>query len=232
MFSHLTLAFARWIVPPSQGPGGPIAWMQLPILRLVVQGPAWVAMFFVLLGFVNGLKPLQMIRSGDIEGGLLNISISTFRRPFRLVLPSVAATIIAWVLAQIGVFDLARQTDAYWIRITSPAPSPTWSQAVLDLFKAIRTTWMFPPENPYDQPQWALVYLLEGSLMVSLVLLMTANLAPRFRMLVVALCCYWSLEFGRKLGDGEHSSRVDNRVLLLITSLQCWSDGTYSQASC
>lgn len=206
MCSHLSLSFARYIVRPSNGPGQPIAWMQLPILRLVIQGPAWVAMFFVLSGFVNGLKPLQLIREGDIEGGLLNLSVSSFRRPFRLVLPATAATIVAWLLAQLGAFELGRQSEAYWIRITSPKASPTWLQAFVDLSKALRTTWMYSPHNPYDQPQWAMVYLLQGSFMVVMVLLLVANLTTRFRIMVISLSCYLSLNLGKKLGDRESSS--------------------------
>ena len=208
MCSHLSLSFARYIVRPSDGPGKPIAWMQLPILRLVIQGPAWVAMFFVLSGFVNGLKPLQLIQAGDIEGALSNMSVSSFRRPFRLVLPATAATVIAWLLAQFGAFELGRQSEAYWIRITSPQASPTWSQAFVDLSNALRTTWMYPPHNPYDQPQWAMVYLLQGSFMISLVLLLVANLNSRFRILAVSLCCYLSLNLGKKLGDRKSSSLI------------------------
>ena len=211
MFSHLTLSFARYIVRPSNGPDKPVALMQLPILRLVVQGPAWVAIFFILSGFVNGLKPLQLVRAGDIEGALSNLSVSSFRRPFRLILPSLVATILGWTFAQLGAFELGRKSDAYWIRITSPEASPSWPTAFADLLKAFGSTWAYSPVNPYDQPQWAMVYLLQGSLMVFFLLLVTANLGARFRVLIYGLCCYWSMDLGRKLGDRKyagHSLRI------------------------
>lgn len=71
---------------------------------------------------------------------------------------------------------------------------------------------MYSPHNPYDQPQWAMVYLLQGSFMVVMVLLLVANLTTRFRIMVVSLSCYLSLNLGKKLGDRESSN-----LLLTLT---------------
>ena len=77
---------------------------------------------------------------------------------------------------------------------------------------------MYSPHNPYDQPQWAMVYLLQGSFMVVMVLLLVANLTTRFRITVVSLSCYLSLNLGKKLGDRESSNLLSkltfaNRIL-------------------
>ena len=201
MFSHMTLAFARYIVRPADGENGPSSWFQRPILRLVGQGPAWVAIFIILSGFVNALKPIKLSRAGNIESALSNLSLSSFRRPFRLFLPAAAATIMSWFICQFGAYETARHSDAYWLQITSPEPSKSWGMAIEDLVHAIRTTWLYNPENPYDQPQWALFYLLEGSMFVFCALLVTINLTPRFRTMTLILCYFWSWNWGIKLGD-------------------------------
>ncbi len=170
--------------------------MQRPIFRLVAQGPAWVALFFILSGFVNALKPIQLARSGSVETALSSLPISSFRRPFRLILPATAATIISWFITRFGAYETAKNSDPYWLHVTSPSPSVNWSKADEDLVSAIRTTWLYEPSNPYDQPQWALIYLLQGFLFVFAILLLTINLTPRFRVLAVVVCYFWSMIYG------------------------------------
>ena len=210
MCSHLTLAFARYIVRPADGLDGPSSWMQRPIFRLVGQGPAWVALFFILSGFVNSLKPVKLARAGNPEPALSNLAVSSFRRSFRLFLPATAATILSWFITQFGAYETAKNSDAYWLYTTSPNPSPSWGTAVEDLVRAIRTTWLYNPGNPYDQPQWALFYLLQGSMFVFTALLVTINLTPRWRVLTVMLCYFWSWNWGIKLGDRKCHSPIFN----------------------
>ena len=198
MFSHLSIAFARYIVRPGDGIGGPSRWMQMPVFRLVAQGPAC---FFILAGFVNSLKPIKLARSGQVDTALSNLAVSSFRRSWRLFLPATAATIISWFICQFGGYETARQSDAYWLYITSPAPSYSWGTAGEDLIIAIRNTWTYNPDNPYDQPQWALLYLLQGSMFVFTGLLVTMNLTPRYRVFCLAVCYCWSWNWGQRLGD-------------------------------
>ena len=201
MCSHLTLCFARYIVPPNFGLDKGSAWMQRPILRLVGQGPAWVACFFILSGFVNALKPIKLARAGDTETALSNLAVSSFRRSFRLFLPATTATIISWFITQLGAYETARQSNAYWMFSTAPEKSASWPDAIGDLARAIQTTWCYWPNNPYDQPQWALMYLLQGSMFVFTALLVTINLTPYFRMASLSLLYVWSMNWGMKLAD-------------------------------
>ncbi|KAL2053682.1 hypothetical protein ABVK25_005986 [Lepraria finkii] len=201
MFSHLTMAFARYIVRPADGEMGPQQWRQTPILRLVGQGQAWVACFIILSGFVNSLKAIKLVRQGNVEAALSNLAVSSFRRSFRLFLPATAATIISWFICQFGAYETARQSDAYWLYITSPQPSYSWGTAIEDLIRAARNTWLFNPDNVYDQPQWALLYLLEGSMVCFTALLATANLTTRWRLLTFTGCWFWSWNWGIRIGD-------------------------------
>ncbi|KAL8959538.1 MAG: hypothetical protein Q9193_003623 [Seirophora villosa] len=214
MFSHLVMAFARWIVIPCHGKNGPALLMQRPIFRLVGQGASWVAVFIILSGFVNALKPVKFARAGSPEPALANLAVSSFRRSFRLVLPATAATIISWFITQFGAYETAKNSNAYWLYKHSPSPSSTWVSAVDDLLHAIRTTWTYNPDNPYDQTQWALLYLLQGSMFVFTALLATINLTPRWRVLTMIFLYSWSWNWGIKLGDPMVGVNVFTGILL------------------
>ncbi len=207
MSSHIVLCFARYIVRPSEGIGAHSYLFQKPIFRLVGQGPAWVALFFILSGFVNALKPIKLAKAGNLESALSNLAVSSYKRSFRLFLPAAAATILSWFFCQFGAYETARNADAYWLYITSPEPSESWVHAFKDLILGIQKTWLYNPNNPYDQPQWALLYLLQGSMFVFTVLLVTINLKSKFRLATLVVCYFWSFNWGIKLGDREYNYR-------------------------
>lgn len=191
MFSHTTLCFARTIVPPSDGQDGPISFYQRPFIRLPGQGNAFVAIFFVLLGFVNSLKAIKLSRTGRPQDALSSIATSAFRRTGRLVFPAAAVTVVAWFLCQLGVFSMAQKADAYWLYATTPAPSASWGEGLVDLTRELLSTWV-EAENKYDQPQWALLHLFRGSMYIYMVLLATANTTPSFRLAAEVLLYIWS----------------------------------------
>jgi hypothetical protein len=160
---------------------------QRPFLRLIVQGQSFVALFFILMGFVNSLKPLKQAQSHQYEEALMALAKSSLNRTARLVLPATAVTVIAWAACQLRLFEVARKSDAYWLQINSKPPSESMGQAVIDLFqKGILNTWTWG-DNPYDQPQWALRYLLLGSMNIFLVLLITLTMQAKFRLVVLVL---------------------------------------------
>lgn len=179
--SHTCLSFATYLIPPSFAETGNSILFQRPFFRLVIQGQAWVAIFLVLLGFVNALKPLQLARRGATTDALASLSTGAFRRKWRLVFPAALMTILAWLLCQFGCFQLGRRVDSYWLRATSPQPSLSLGTAIVDLIRQIAGTWMYG-ENAYDQPQWALLPLFRGSLYVFMTLLALVNTTPLFRL--------------------------------------------------
>ena len=199
MLSHMTLAFARYIVAPNTGMNQPSFWMQRPILRLVGQGPAWVACFIILSGFVNSLRPIKLARQGQVETALSNLAVSSFRRSFRLFLPALTATVGSWFICQLGAYKVARESDAYWLAVTSPQPSASIGIAIDDLIRAVRGTWMFDPSNDYDQPQWALLYLLLGSMICFTSLLVIINMRTRFRIGALTILWLWSWNWDVKM---------------------------------
>ena len=190
--SHLTLSFALHLVRPGDdGPDGPTRLFQRPILRIFVQGNAFVALFFILTGFVNSLKPLKQSQANDIEAALVGLAKSSLNRIPRLVFPAVTVTVIAWFACQFRFFELARQSDAYWLRVNSRQPSWSWGTAIEDLVRALAMCWIWG-ENPYDQPQWALSYLLKGSMYIFILLLIALTTRSSFRLTIFGLAYAWS----------------------------------------
>lgn len=188
MSSHMVLCFARSLVAPChEGKDGPMYLFQRPFLRLIVQGQSYVALFFILMGFVNSLKPLKQAQSHHFEEALMALAKSSLNRTARLVLPATAVTTIAWAACQLRLLEVARKSDAYWLQVNSKPPSGSVGQAMVDLFqKGIFQTWIWG-DNPYDQPQWALRYLLLGSMNIFLVLLITVTMQAKFRVIVLTL---------------------------------------------
>jgi hypothetical protein len=185
------MCFALYIVPPGENENAPTFFFQKPFFRLVAQGQSFVAIFFILLGYVNSLKPIQLSRAGKVEAALSSLASSTFRRSGRLVLPAAAITTIAWFLCQLHIFHIAQRSDAFWLQTTSPSPSSSWYSAFWDLARELVATWGVG-ENKYDQPQWALIHLFKGSIYVFMTLLATVNATPQFRLLAVTALYIWS----------------------------------------
>ena len=117
------------------------------------------------------------------------------------MLPAAAATILSWVICQLGMYEMARNGDAYWLYTYTPSMSYSWGTALEDLVKGLKATWAIWEVNPYDQPQWALIYLLEGSMFVFGALLMTVNLTPGWRMIVLTIFALWSSDWSMKFHD-------------------------------
>jgi hypothetical protein len=172
-----------------------VLW-QRPFFRLIGQGRAFVAIFFILTGYVNSLKPLKEARAGNKDEALSNLARASFNRTGRLVFPATAVTVITWFICQIGFFDMAANSNAYWLRTTSHGKNTSWGWAVLDLGWEIIDTWFYA-ENKYDQPQWALFHLLKGSMYVFMTLLATVNVRTSFVRLAVYIGLYiWSWGIG------------------------------------
>ncbi|KAK6383972.1 hypothetical protein LTS17_003264 [Exophiala oligosperma] len=153
------------------------------------------------MGFVNALAPLRLARSGQADKTLSKLASSSFSRIFRLVLPATVATIISWFICNMGLYSTAGLSDAFWLNNTTPLPSANWLKAVQDLLRGLSATWAFGPENPYDQPQWALIYLLQGSFMIISALFLTATMTPTWRTATLSVLIGWSLNWSWLIGD-------------------------------
>ena len=117
------------------------------------------------------------------------------------MLPATAATLISWMAANLGFYETARKGDAHWLLTCTPGPSASWGVAIEDLVKAFKDTWALAVDNKYDQPQWVLVYFLQGSMMGYLALLITSRLTKTWRTAVLILMIGWSFDWSLKVRD-------------------------------
>ena len=82
-------------------------------------GPFWVAMFFTLSGFVCSLKALKLARARQPDDGRKVIAKSVVRRVIRLAIPAAVATIMSWIVCQLGFYRLA-YGGGWWLSETPP----------------------------------------------------------------------------------------------------------------
>lgn len=183
MTFHLATGYWVTLLSPAQDQQSLGSILHLPLLRLPAAGQAWVAVFLTLTGYVAALRPVTQARNGEIARALSTLTSATLKRPARLILPSTAATIMSWIMAQMGAFRMGKASGILGIYNTSPLPSESFSKAFQDLGFNIFTTWS-SGENLYDHHQWAMMYILLGSMMVFLTLLATIRCSPLGRVTV------------------------------------------------
>ena len=223
--SHVVLCYAQQLVNPccAHNSNRP-ELLQRPILRLIASGHSWVAVFFILLGFVNSLKPLSLARKAQPDAVASKLASSSLSRVFRLLFPASFATILSWFVCQLGFFDLARDSDAYWLRDNTPNKSSNIFAAFADLKDGLINTWKYDVYNQYDQPQWAMIYLLQGSLMVIVALLITASMTSLWRTLFLSIAALASLNWSPKTGDPYVGLACIGGIILSEFSLSTWHE--------
>ena len=181
-------------------------------------GRASVAIFAIISGYVNALKPTKQARAGNTDGALASIAKSAYRRTGRFVLPVVIATLVSWLMCQFGAYKLARVVDSAWIRDTSPPVSSSFACAFSDLFHNLITTWT-TGGNIYDPIQWTMAYLLRGSMLIYYTLFATTFVQPKYRIFIYAAmeAYYWwlgdavigiNIYAGMIMAELTHSSEV------------------------
>ncbi|KKZ67273.1 hypothetical protein EMCG_07041 [[Emmonsia] crescens] len=188
---HILTAFTPYLHSPSTSAEGWPLLFQLPIFRLCVGGRAAVCIFFLVTGFVNSLNPIKNAKAGNTELALTNLAKSTFTRSGRLFFPTNIAATVAWVVCQLGGFDVARRADAPWIRMVTRWPGPTLWLAVKKLVRNWTFFWN-DGSGTYDPVHWTIVYFLSGSMRIYLTLLATTLVNSRWRVAIVVLLYIFS----------------------------------------
>jgi hypothetical protein len=176
-----------------------LSFWHWPFIRPFAEGFPWVALFLLLSGFVNALKPIKQMRSYQQDAALKTIALNSFRRSLRLVIPCTIATLISWTICQFGGYKVGKAVDNWWMANTSPEASATLGQAIKDLTWTIYTTWT-AADNYYDKNQWTMMWFLKGSIALFVALLATSRAKPSMRMLIIFGLFAWSW----KAHDGSY----------------------------
>jgi peptidoglycan/LPS O-acetylase OafA/YrhL len=191
---HFTFAFND-VVQYGWGLDSNNMWFhQLPFIKLLYAGDFQVVIFFVISGYVLSMKPLRLIRSRSTS--LLSaLSSSTFRRAFRLYLPTT--TVMA--LTALGLHFGMNETSHFYLDhklITghmdvAKKTYPTFLGSLGALFGSLNhmfRIWDWNPHYPYyDHHLWTIPLEFRGSLVVFLTLLAFAQTTTFVRMTGIGL---------------------------------------------
>jgi peptidoglycan/LPS O-acetylase OafA/YrhL len=161
-------------------------------LRIFINGPAAVLLFFVLSGFVLALP--------YFHGGALSWRAFITRRICRIYLPYIAALFLAGLLYTLTHHAVLQ---GYWIKGLWDNPSPYPLHSFLEQF--FLTGVNSAPDFILDGPSWSLVHEMRLSLIFPLLIVIT-----QWRWCVLFVVClmvvtYPGLGWGeaRWLEDGE-----------------------------
>jgi peptidoglycan/LPS O-acetylase OafA/YrhL len=129
-------------------------------LLAVIDGPAAVAVFFVLSGFV---LPLGFLRSGQPRVVLH----AAAKRWLRLAGLSVLAVLLAWLLFHLGLFryrEAARLTQSDWLRSYGGGdPHGTLNPSLLGSVREGLVSAFVRNSDPYFPVLWTMRHELFGS---------------------------------------------------------------------
>ncbi|KAJ6782694.1 hypothetical protein PWT90_02456 [Aphanocladium album] len=199
---HTSLIYSSDIVFFSYGlDGRNLNPLQLPVVRLLYSGHGMVSMFFVLGGYVNALKPLSLIRAGNLADLAPALSSSLLRRVVRLCLPPLASTLAVALTVYAGLWEPAR-ANLDRIRFTDGFP-PRHATLAAELYNWCREmAKQFdlsaqPYFSNYDTHLWTVPTELRAGLVVVIVLLMLARCTTRARLMILTLVAAYTVGLGK-----------------------------------
>jgi peptidoglycan/LPS O-acetylase OafA/YrhL len=222
VITHIYRQFDDPVFDASMGENKPMRWDQWPFMSFAGRGRVGVTIFAFVTGYVCALKPIKLYRAGNQESAFVSISKSAIRRFPRLMLPAAAATVVAWVLAELGLYTVLKHSDNYWLAGLAHDRVGTAGGALYELGWQICKTWV-QRENNYDNNQWTMLELLQESYKIYIFLIAVAYLKPRWRMASALLMMLyeWCTKEGKLLflsflptWDGPHFQLT--RFLYLI----------------
>jgi len=197
VITHIYRQFDDPVFDAAQGENQPMRWDQWPFMSFAGRGRVGVTIFAFVTGYVCALKPVKLYRAGNQEAAFSSISKSAVRRFPRLMLPAAAATVVAWVLSELGLYTVLEHSDNYWLGGLAHKRIGTFTGAFYELGWQICKTWV-RRENNYDNNQWTMLELLQESYKIYIFLFAVAYLKPRWRMASALLMMLyeWSTKEG------------------------------------
>jgi peptidoglycan/LPS O-acetylase OafA/YrhL len=135
--SHSIRAFLPTYLYPADSPDATPHLFQLPFIRIVAAGPFWISIFFLLSGYVCAVKPIRLSNAGQVDESRRVIASSAFRRVLRIGLPATLGTLMAWVLCQLGVYELHPDVHYWsgWLENSRPQRRSGFLGEVQNLFR-------------------------------------------------------------------------------------------------
>ncbi len=183
---------------------------ELPLIRWLYSSGLGIMIFFLVAGFVCSLKPLRLMRNNDSASRdklLQALSLSTFKRFFRLYLPVITSTFLVAILAYLGVFEWSRPFigDKKYFPGVSKEPQitryPTLSKQLgfwLEELNEMMSVWEFKPFYPiHDHHLWSIREQYRGSMYLYAGLVALARTRESWRVVFIILLDLYLLWWGR-----------------------------------
>ena len=182
-------------------------FLQLPIIQFLYSGTT-AQVFFIVAGYLMTLQLAKLFDNHDMPSrskAFLSISSALFRRWFRLYLPTFVITLITAHYIYFGLYERNRnfynQRDKYfpgpW---TEPMPAQyssymgqmrNWARDMWGLCHV----WARSYRPQHDIHLWSILVEMQGSLVLYLILMATAQCRKYVRLffmfLMTALSLFW-----------------------------------------
>lgn len=152
--------------------------LSLPIIRLYIEGPTAVCLFFVITGYVSSIKALRLMSTNQQSELMQSLSGSLFRKWFRLYLPTFSIMAITAIATQLGWFEYTRPMMANAGHMTPPGTNmkPNLKRnkhAITQLHYLLKEFWqvadIFNPAQYFPNHNgnlWTIPYEYRGTLLL------------------------------------------------------------------
>lgn len=118
-------------------------FLQLPGIRLIYSGPAWVKMFFILSGFALSITSIEIIYEKDWDRLFHTVASAFFRRGFRIFIPAIVAAFFVMIGVRLGFYEESNAFAAS-IGLGHPIRRHTLVEQFADLVEYLLGTVIYP----------------------------------------------------------------------------------------
>lgn len=173
-FCHLFL-MGFWVGWGWGSNGENYYFLKLPFIRLWAEGSGAVALFFVISGYALSYRPIRLIRAGNNADLQVALSSQTFRRAFRLFLPTIASTFLIVFMIRLGLYELTKNiasSEVYFRRVRDIHASrwdSAWGQWVDWIYAILKFANVFSWNSMNDytsKSYYTLAHLLSFLLII------------------------------------------------------------------
>ncbi|EEA21606.1 conserved hypothetical protein [Talaromyces marneffei ATCC 18224] len=208
-FMHLSLSVqdSHAMLRAYGSPGATSLW-QLPIIRLLYDGSPMVPIFYVTSGCALSLKPLSLIHKNEWADFSTTVSSATFRRGFRLFLPSAIVSFLAMLFTQLGIYNHPYQfMEGNAIIIDRPHRLPNIAAQYVDWLNWMATQLFYSEDlfqplsgttiSNYGFQLWTISTEFYASIALFIALVGLSRLAVSIRQVLVFCLCAFSFYIDR-----------------------------------
>lgn len=188
------------------------SFLQLPFIHFIHAGGFPIHLFFVINGFIISCSAVRAMDTTTLDEGAMMRKLSTtiFQRPFRLFLPSMASTLVSFLLIRLNLFYLVNsmKDDAIikgWPVLDAwPSKSGSFAQQLGDvLYQNVKMTRILERNEGVDYPNvynpvlWTTPVQFQGTLLLSIAHAAAYYVPPQPRLLIVSCLVAGSLAAGQ-----------------------------------